>query len=1280
MEKTFIENLFKEKAKNDSNSEDLANTLNILSKTVFGDVNRFVFELLQNADDSPNADKNITLDVGFHLFDRHLLFYHNGTHFSELDIKSISKIGSLDSQKDKRSDKTGYKGIGFKSVFRTSDYVHIISKKYKFKFDKNFSLWVNDKSYPWQVIPIWHEEIPSPINQYINTENVNTILEINDKNEIYNEIISVFKDCQIILFLRNINSISFKVGDTVEFVITKTKIKDNIYSLFYNNEAKSNWYIEDFYVNIPFEIKQKVSLLSDEECPRKLKEADISKLTFAACLDSENKLRSLQNTIVYNYLPTKVCFDFPFIVNGDFITNAERTQLLINEWNKFLLYQLAKLQFDLLIKLNKTLYKYDILQLLITTISSQSRFYESFNMGISEAVKEKNFIPDITNSNLIKAQDALIDSLEYSSYFPPEHITSLFGSNYTIINRDLLYSEKLVDIGSKKFGKDNYKLLIESKAFQQRCLSSKDYNTQVISFLSSKIIEDPSLKKQKFILDNNRDLQAPENLYFPKEEYSSQLSFASLLFINQDIYLQLKKHSFTISWLESLDVKYPNEIEILRKSIFQLISQDRITKTISIEVTRFIFKLYLSEELTDNDYRQLRKIKFLTNNGMQKSEECYLPDRYNPALKIERLVSTQNYIKTDYINSESEIDKWRLFFLKLNVKDSIKIISYEKTERTKLISYNDSAAAYLEWIDKNDYYENIYYNYRNTGQHAVSNFRFIFFLENLRNYEFATLFWEILLKDWNIFNPSDTTTTYHYRGGQKPIPDYLFYFIRNNQSIPATDGKCYKSTDIYAPRFKDIIGNRYPVANFKDSSLTKEKSNYLGLKQFLDIDDCIGLLEILSYENINNENKEQIFHIYDEIIKSHKEGNRINRDISNLKLLTLNNQFKTLNSLHHFDVDSLIPPVNSDYFIQFSDKIKIKDKGILCQALNIPIIKYDDLTFEYISPIEEESLKKKIRDIIPYLSIVLSHKNSVLVDEQINRLHKVIINTTVYMTEEMSLCYKTEGEDIIYESGITIWHENSSFYFSGNWKSPLNMYSLSSLLCGYFDIENIEKELSLFLQISISEIKSWLLEKGYNITEDIIELNDDTLDFTDVNEDEDIDKGIDIETSLSHEIFTPEVQAKEADVKTIKVETIIPETINYREMTTHYQDIKDEAKIDVGRWSEEYIYSYLQSLNIYSSITWLNESIESYLPYDFIVVENEIEVFIEVKGTTSTNKTEFYMSKNEWAFMFEKSESYKIYRLINVGKKENVTLKIIEDPSSCIIKGDLIPDTISLHI
>lgn len=51
--------IYQEKIMNDSNSKDLARCLNVLSKTVFGDVNRLVFVLLQNADDSSIEKKNI---------------------------------------------------------------------------------------------------------------------------------------------------------------------------------------------------------------------------------------------------------------------------------------------------------------------------------------------------------------------------------------------------------------------------------------------------------------------------------------------------------------------------------------------------------------------------------------------------------------------------------------------------------------------------------------------------------------------------------------------------------------------------------------------------------------------------------------------------------------------------------------------------------------------------------------------------------------------------------------------------------------------------------------------------------------------------------------------------------------------------------------------------------------------------------------------------------------------------------------------------------------------
>ena len=122
MERSIVESIYQEKAKNDSNSRDLANSLNILSKTVFGDVNRFLFELLQNADDSSiNGSDN---KVEFRLYDNHLLFSHTGKHFDSNDVHGISRVGSRNSNKNEDNEKTGYKGIGFKSVFGLS-LIHI---------------------------------------------------------------------------------------------------------------------------------------------------------------------------------------------------------------------------------------------------------------------------------------------------------------------------------------------------------------------------------------------------------------------------------------------------------------------------------------------------------------------------------------------------------------------------------------------------------------------------------------------------------------------------------------------------------------------------------------------------------------------------------------------------------------------------------------------------------------------------------------------------------------------------------------------------------------------------------------------------------------------------------------------------------------------------------------------------------------------------------------------------------------------------------------------------
>ena len=90
------------------------------------------FELLQNADDASSAN-GVSLKVQSK--GDYLIITHDGFAFSKNDFDSITSAAK--STKSSNKKKTGYKGIGFKSVFTNSDAVFIKSGGYSFAFDKS---------------------------------------------------------------------------------------------------------------------------------------------------------------------------------------------------------------------------------------------------------------------------------------------------------------------------------------------------------------------------------------------------------------------------------------------------------------------------------------------------------------------------------------------------------------------------------------------------------------------------------------------------------------------------------------------------------------------------------------------------------------------------------------------------------------------------------------------------------------------------------------------------------------------------------------------------------------------------------------------------------------------------------------------------------------------------------------------------------------------------------------------------------------------------------------
>ncbi|MDD5996579.1 MAG: hypothetical protein PUC42_06730 [Bacteroidales bacterium] len=237
-----VEDAFKRHTTDPSGNISLVSMLDEVGRSGYSSNDRVFYELLQNADDA--APQN-GVSVNFNTFGNYLIVSHDGFSFNKYDFEAITSAAN--GTKKSETNTTGYKGIGFKSVFLDSQKVFISSSGYNFKFDKSdnrfgsfedfyinnnplinkdgkidedakqrfLSLYssarnkfVPQESIPWQLEPIWVDSMPI----YTTSKNVTILLEIGESNvKVYDDVItSIFQKPEFMLFLRRTNRIDFK--------------------------------------------------------------------------------------------------------------------------------------------------------------------------------------------------------------------------------------------------------------------------------------------------------------------------------------------------------------------------------------------------------------------------------------------------------------------------------------------------------------------------------------------------------------------------------------------------------------------------------------------------------------------------------------------------------------------------------------------------------------------------------------------------------------------------------------------------------------------------------------------------------------------------------------------------------------------------------------------------------------------------------------------------------------------------------------------------------------
>ena len=686
----FVQNIFEETGKSERDAENLANALTRLTGDLYTETERFIFELLQNADDLPNKEENV--DVKFVILKEHFLILHNGQPFNYQNVDAISSISK--STKSNNPEQTGYKGIGFKSVFADSECVYINSGSFSFKFDKHDETHINVDKTPWQIKPIWvnRKDYPSEIQKYQEffTSPVATAIKVGRGKikEYKNKLHRLFQDPRLILFLRHVENIDV-IGLTdkfkVDIKITKNKQGEK-YQIIKNKET-TYWLVKDFEFDVPQEVRDKME--GDKKVPDKLKKIERSKLSFAAQI-KDNKLEAVdeENSVLFTYLPTNVKeYGFPFLVNADFLTTANRQEIHHdNVWNIFIFEQIGYYIFSWIAQLaqNQT-YKNQITSLVPSKYTSLlSETEDAFNQGFDLAIREIAFLPCENNDSvLLMVNEAIIDEIEITKVLPSEAIRQFFDVQRHFISNSLTNKSNLRQFKIKIFDTKAFcNFLEDSQEYENLIQNNPLLNFQVIEHLQIKNISNDNLASVPFILDEEENFISPDNLYFQIDNSEKDLlNFASFHFIHPDINQSIQENKKLLSWVkENLKIKTFSGLKIIKERIHQhkySPDESKQNKDSCLNYVNFIFKYY--QKLSLENRQQLKNLELMYQGkesyDLASAETCYLSNFYkpqNPVEEIASLIGRENFklVISDYCANLAEINRWKEFFISIGVSDS----------------------------------------------------------------------------------------------------------------------------------------------------------------------------------------------------------------------------------------------------------------------------------------------------------------------------------------------------------------------------------------------------------------------------------------------------------------------------------------------------------------------------------------------------------------------------------------------------------------------------------
>lgn len=239
-----------------------------LAKDLYESEGHFIQELVQNADDNRYApgttpSLHLALRTGADHNQDYFVATNNEQGMTERDVRALCDI-SRSSKSASQGLTTGYKGVGWKSVFRVSDQPHVLSGGWRFKFSSQglgmlTPEWVDDREY---------EALPPEVKEAHAAGRTVFFLPLSDAASsipsIRAELQAMAQDSAQLLFLRRLREVVLcgVPGDDSTSSLVKLSVLEEV------NGLRTKTRAESFISNVTEAASEVVDTVFEVQCSR----------------------------------------------------------------------------------------------------------------------------------------------------------------------------------------------------------------------------------------------------------------------------------------------------------------------------------------------------------------------------------------------------------------------------------------------------------------------------------------------------------------------------------------------------------------------------------------------------------------------------------------------------------------------------------------------------------------------------------------------------------------------------------------------------------------------------------------------------------------------------------------------------------------------------------------------------------------------------------------------------------------------------------------------------